>query len=402
MPEKSGCASGRILSSKGGACGLKSNFWQDVKSFMSKAFVMLAVLVFLIGSGAAAAEAKEPATPEMSLKDAVLKAWSVSEEVKAAQRAVDKAEEQRDNAADSVDFIPAPLSATPQGDVVWSMFQKADINWQVSKKDLELKRDNVAIDVFTKYYAVVAAQDALKKAEVAVARDEQALQVARAMYRAGMTTNAAVSGAEAKAESSRKALAAAKEDLDKAYVAFNRLVGLWPEDRPVLTEKLEFSPLQIDSIDYEAQRAVESSKQIWMLKKKVDVEKLDVDYPWDVGLSGFSWKYYDVERPDVDIAELNVASAANTIKEQVRSLYHDIRSAEEQYTSLQAALKAAEENLRVARIMFDAGMTTQDKVKEAEAACAELSNNMVMLTYKHEVMKANFRLLTGDAVVDIS
>lgn len=365
--------------------------------------IMLALFLFLCftaGAALPAAWAKEPATPELSLKEAVLMAWSNSEDVKAAELGVEKAEEQRQDASHFVEMIPASgPSGNPNAAIIWTNFLKADIAWQMAKKDLQQKKDNIVVDVFTKYYTVINCQDKLKKAEVDLGRDEEALRVARAGFRAGTVTGAAVTGAEARAEASRKALEAARAELEKAYISFNKVVGLWPEDRPVLTDALSFTPLEIDSLDAEAARAVENSKDIWKLKQLVAIEQLDVDYPWGIGSGGVSYKYYDVEKPDVDIAELNVAAAESAIKEKVRTLYQDIRATEEQYNALLAAKQAAEEQLRVARALYDCGMTTLEKLKEAEAGCAEVENNIAGLVYKHAIQVANFNLLTGRPVV---
>lgn len=360
----------------------------------------LLIFCFVFGAALPAAWAKEPATPQISLKEAVLKAWDNSEGIRAAGYNIDKTKEQRDKMSDYVKFIPAAGSGlSPELDMLWTNFVKADIGYQTAKKDLEQKKDNVMVDVFTKYYTIIYCQENLNKAEITLERDEKALQMARAQLQAGTATEAVVKGAEAKAEAGRKAVETAKSELEKAYISFNRLVGLWPEDRPILTDALNMTPLEIDNLDTEAARAVTASKDVWKLKQLVQLEQLDVDYPWGVGAAGASWKYYKIEKPDVDIAEENVAAAKNTIKETVRTLYHDITADEEQYNALLAAKKAAEEQLRVTKALYDGGMITLDKLKEAESACAEIQNNLSGLAYKHAVQVANFNILTNRPVV---
>ena len=49
--------------------------------------------------------------------------------------------------------------------------------------------------------------------------------------------------------------------------------------------------------------------------------------------------------------------------------------------------------------MFDVGLTTQDKVKAAEAAVADLQSNITGVVFNHEVLKANFLWMTGDLTV---
>ncbi|HHW40155.1 MAG TPA: TolC family protein [Syntrophomonadaceae bacterium] len=371
------------------------------------------VISLLAGPLLPAAWAKEPAAPQLTLKDAIQKALSSSEDVKAQEYAAEKAEEQRKDALDAVDFIPAPLSASPQGDVAWSSFMKADYNWQIQKKKLEASKDKVTQAVVQAYYDVIYKNESLKNAQAALARDEKALQVARAVYAAGGIpsttastggippgTRASLLAAEAKAQDSRKAVESAKAELDKAYITFNRLVGLWPEDRPVLTEPLTFAPLKIDSVDAEAERAVESSKEIDIKEKLKDIAKVDVDYPYTLSTSGFVWQELDITGPEVNIKEQDIAKAKNDTRQNLRTLYNDIRALEEKYAALQDALRAAEEGLRITRALYDAGMTTQDKVAEAEASYTDLRTKLVGLTAQHTVQLASFCLMTGRPVTD--
>lgn len=364
--------------------------------------ILSSLLIFCFSFGAVlpAAWAKEPATPQISLKEAVLKAWDNSEDIRAARYNIDKTKEQRDKAKDYVKFMPAAGSGlSPELDMLWTNFLKADISYQTAKKDLEQQKDNVMVDVFTKYYTVVYCQENLKKAEITLERDEKALQLARAQLQGGTVTEAVVKSAEAKAKAGRKAVETAKAELGKAYISFNRLIGLWPEDRPVLTDAFAMTPLEIDNLDTEVARAVAASKDVWKLQQLVKLEQLDVDYPWGVGATGLSWKYYKIEKPDVDIAEERVTAATNAIKEAVRTLYQDIIAVEEQYNALLAAKEAAEEQLRVTKALYDGGMITIDKLKEAESACAEITNNIAGLAYRHTVQVANFNILTNHPVV---
>lgn len=371
------------------------------------------VVSLLAGLLLPAAWAKDPATPQLTLKDAIQKALSNSEDVKAQEYAAEKAEEQRKDALDAVDFIPAPLSASPKGDIAWSSFLKADYNWQIQKKLLEASKNKVTQAVVQAYYDVIYKSESLKNAQAALARDEKALQVARAVYAAGGIpsmgastggippgTRASLLAAEAKAQDSRKAVESAKAELDKAYIAFNRLVGLWPEDRPVLTETLTFAPLKIDSIDAEAERAVESSKEVDIKKKLKDIAQVDVDYPYTIGMSGLIWQELDITGPEVNIKEQDIAKAENDTRQNLRTLYNDIRSVEEKYAALKDALRAAEEGLRITRALYDVGMTTQDKVAEAEATYTDLRTKLVGLTVQHTVQLAGFCLMTGRPVTD--
>jgi outer membrane protein TolC len=88
------------------------------------------------------------------------------------------------------------------------------------------------------------------------------------------------------------------------------------------------------------------------------------------------------------------------LQTQVRGMYSDIMSLEAKYTALQSALQTARDNLRDVQVQYGLGLTTQDKVAAAEAACADLQGDITGVVFDHEVLKANFHWLTGEPVVE--
>ncbi|HAG08026.1 MAG TPA: hypothetical protein DCK87_00425 [Desulfotomaculum sp.] len=347
-------------------------------------------LIMLLSLSLSLAWAKEPARPELSLSEAVKKALTASSEVKSAKLNIDKSYEQREDAADLVKFTPTGGNVDPQAEAAFYGLVQTDLYWRIQKKDYEAKQDSVVFDVYQKYIGILKALEKVQTAEAALSRDEENLRVAKVSQRVGLVTPSIVIGAGAKAAASRESLAAAREELTKAYVVFNKLVDLWPEDRPVLTDKVLYSPLQIDNLDTEVARAVEANRDLWKLKQNISIQKLDLNF--------FS-KPYDIEKYDVDIAELTSFEAEKKIKELTRTLYHDIRALEEQYSAAIQGLQATEEAWRIAKVQYAVGMITKAKLKEAETAVLEAKNAIGALTYQHAVLKASFYQLTDRLLI---
>jgi outer membrane protein TolC len=343
--------------------------------------------------------------PKLSLQEAVERAWKASDAIRAAGAAVDKAYQQRKDAADVVSrmFIPAPgPEQDPYVDVAWTGLLKADASWRMAEKDLANKKESVALEVYQKYFAVLSAQAAVYKAEAALARDRWALQVARAVYWSGCGTRTQLAAAEAKLAGAEKGLAAAREALDKAWVAFNRLVSLQPQDRPVLVEEPAVTLLLVDSLETEAERAVESSVDIFKLERARDMAQWDLDYPWTLDTYGRAvYRTYNVQKHEVDIAGYNLTMAREALKERVRSTYHDIRALEEQEAALEAAVQTAQDGLRVVQAQYKVGLVGRDKVREAETNLAEVQANLYSLKCQHAALLATWRYLTGRPVAGI-
>ena len=337
----------------------------------------------------------------LSLAEAVYRAWKVSDVLRAAEAALEKASEQRKYAGELAgSFVPAPgINQSPMADVNWSGLLKADANERMAQRDLENKRESVALDVYQKYFAVLSAQEAVKKAEAAVVRDRWALQVARAVYWSGCGTRTQVAAAEAKVEGTEKGLSAAQEALNKAYVALNRAVGLRPEDRPEINEDPVITPLNVANLEVEIDQAVSRSPDIFKLEILKTMAEWDLYYPWTVDMYGQAvYRNYNVQKHEVDIADLNLASARDALRERVRTTYHDIRALEEQEAALEAAVRTARDGLRVVQAQYKVGLVAKDKVREAEAALAEVQANLKSMKCQHASLLAAWRYLTGQPV----
>lgn len=352
------------------------------------------VVFLLLCTWSPAAFAKEPATPEFTLNDAIECALKQSEDIKSAEVNIDKSWEQREDAADNVNYTPTFTGGgpvLPEVEAAFSGLVKADLAWRVKKKDLDAKEEQVALNTYKAYVGILQAKEAVDNAKITLARDEKLLLNARTSQRVGLVALTDIVGAEAKVNASRAALAAAQESLDKAYITFNRLVGLWPVDRPVLADKIEFSLLQADVIDAEAERAVENSKDIWKLEQNITIEKLDLDF---LTLS------YDVEKKDVESAKITLEGAKKATREATYSLYKDIKALEETQVGLASKVRVAEEALRVANVKFNAGMITKTDLVVAEATLAEAQKALQDVTYQHANLKASFRVLTGRPILE--
>lgn len=346
--------------------------------------------------------AKEPV--RLSLKEAITQAWKASDAVRLAGATLDKSSEQRKYAGELAgSFIPAPgANQSPMTDVNWVGLLKADANEQIAERDLISKRESVALEVYQKYFAVLSAQTAVAKAKAAVARDRTGMQVAWAVYRTGCGTRTQLAMAEAKVEGSEKGLSAAQEALDKAYVALNRLVGLRAEERPEIVEELSVSPLKISSLDVEVDRAVNSSVDIFKLEMLKKMAEWDLNYPLSVDLYGQAvYRNFNVQKHEVNIADLNLASAREALRERVRTTYHDIRALEQQEAALAASVATVSDALRIVQVQHKVGLVARDKVREAEAALADAEASLKSMKCQHASLLATWRYLTGKPVATL-
>ncbi|SHJ27768.1 TolC family protein [Desulfofundulus thermosubterraneus] len=330
--------------------------------------------------------AKEPATPELTLNQAIALALAHSESVKKAEKEIDRTYEWREERADQLDYVPTTPPGNPMVEIAWSNLLAADLTWRMSKKSLTAEQDKVALDACKKYWDVLKAREKVRAAEEGLKKADWELRKARANFQVGMIPQAALVAAEAGLAQARAALEVAKNDLDNAYAAFNRLVGLWPQDRPVLVDGVNFNPLQVSDVETEVGRIVDESPTVWLASEKVTLQKYYEDMMFYTG----EYRPYQVRKIEVEQAELDAATARKMMEEITRSLYYSAKSLEESYQALQEGVKTAEENLRVTKVKYDVGMATRAEVAAAEAALAEAKQKALEIACQHAYLKLAF------------
>ncbi|ACA60607.1 TolC family protein [Candidatus Desulforudis audaxviator] len=351
--------------------------------------VIAATWMFLVPAG----WAKEPATPELTLNEAVTLAIRQSAALKKAGLDVDKAEELRRQAADQLTFTPVRGgSYDPRVEIAWYSLLSADLNWQMSKRTQNVEEDRLVLSTCRKYWDVLKAKEKVRAAEAGVRKAELALRKTRALARVGMSApgmspQVALAGAEAALAGARTGLAAARNELDAAYEGLNQLTGFWPQYRPVLVDSVEFRPVEVDNLDVHVQRVLESSPAVWLANEGVTLAKYAQELMWARG----QYTPYKVRQIEVEQAELDAVSARDAVRLATRELYYSLRSLEAAHAAALEQVKAAQEALRVTLLAREVGMATAADVAEREAALAEAEQELFDLACQHAYLKLAFQ-----------
>ncbi|CEP68465.1 Outer membrane efflux protein [Moorella glycerini] len=356
-------------------------------------FIVLLVMSLLVPAGSAYGQ--EPLTVE----EAIDTALKNSNDLKSIQEQVERLWEQRKDVADDVDYVPAPGvgAGTAEAQSMWTSLLNVDINWRIKKRELEEARRKLALDIISKYMDVVTAQENLKRAEIIASRDTVSLKNMQAMVAVGMATQANLSGIEAQAENAQKSLEVARHNLEKAYEALNRLMGVELSKRYEVIVP-DYRKLAIQDVEVEAERAVDTNYDVWLLRRKTDIENWDLDYPFTYGPNGTAVKDYDVEEHDVYSVNFARLSAEDAVREQVRKAYRDILNLEEQIVAAQKGVAAAEENARTGKVQYEVGVITREQLLKLEAGAVEAATALNSLKAAHFASVAVFKWLTGKEI----
>lgn len=325
--------------------------------------------------------AKEPENPELTLQQAVEMAVSNSKSVKSAQYDIDRTAELREKASDKVQFTPIDETTTA-GEAAFTNLQQADRNWQMSRRTYEAEQDSVVMRAYKAYNGLLQAMENVRMAEIQLKDNNNQHNIALAKSRVGMINKAELIQSEAVVQTAKADLEAARKALDASYEEFNLLVGLRPENKPVLVGAPVFEELQVSNLDYEAQKALEKSPTAWLAQKNVDLAQIAYNI-WNYDATAGSIK---VTKIDLDKAKLSAQDTNEQVKNLVRSLYYSIKQLEEQHASAQESIKVAEESLRVTKVKYEVGMATATDVTTAEITLEKAKKQVFDILCQHEIL----------------
>ncbi|OPX89631.1 MAG: Outer membrane efflux protein [Pelotomaculum sp. PtaB.Bin104] len=337
-------------------------------------------------AGIQAWAAKEPASPEFTLEQAVEKAKANSQTLKSMKYDINRSYEVRQYVGDKVTFTPLEASDS-EADATFKSLMSADLNWRMAKRSYDAQEDTLVMQTYKIYYGLLQAIEDVKVAESQLKNAEWKHRVAAANYRVGLLNKMGMLEADAALAEAKANLEAANKALEDAYQKFNQLVGLWPEDRPVLVDKPSFNEVKIDNLDYEVAKAKADCPSIWLARQKIDLAKINLD------LYSFNnaSEPYVAKKIDVDKTEIAVEDADEQMDKLVRTLYYTIKQSEEQYANAMDSVKTAEESLRVIKVKYDVGMATLAEVRAAEAALVKAENSVFDLACQHEIQAYAFQ-----------
>lgn len=350
--------------------------------------ILITLFTFVLSLVPVQAWAKEPATPELTMDMAIERALAQSDSLQISKHDLDRAEEVRDFVADKVEFIPAgPVPSSNAEKTIVSLTQ-SDIAYNMAKRSYKATEDTVVMSVYQAYNSIIQAQEKVRVAELNVKNKDWLKRMAFIGKMVGTVDSMGMVQAETNYIAAKNSLEAAQKALDDAYQKFNQLVGLWPEDRPVLVDMPEIKPLEVGDLDTEVSRIVDASPTVWLAEQKVDLAKLTKRL-YDFTDPSRS-EPYEAKKIDVEKAEITASDTKDQMYKLVRTLYYTAKQLEEQNSAARESVRQAEESLRVAKIKFDVGMATKADLLNAELALAQARQTVLDTAAQHEVLAYAF------------
>jgi outer membrane protein TolC len=315
--------------------------------------------------------------------------------------------------------------------VVRTATDAASLFSRIANLDVQRTRNDVVLQVKQAFYDVLRAQELVRVAEESLRNAEVRRKLAQAAVDAGVSPKLDVMRAEAAVAAAQQAVITARNALQLAKSAFNNVLGrrvdepveLLPVDEQV-PESADFNQYLQEALAKRPEM-VQANLGISLAEKQITAAKRDqlptvvVRGQWDFNLktstfqpreysftaiAAVQFKIWDsgqtqgrVEqaRADVDKAKITIENVREGIALEVRSAYLGLQEAREKVAVAEKGLQAATESLRVARLRYEAGVSNQLELSDAELAYTQAEQNLVNARYDLRVAWARLEKAMG-------
>jgi outer membrane protein TolC len=328
--------------------------------------------------------------------------------------------------------LRATLSQTVADLTALNNYRAASENVRANEFLSKDARDLVVLAVGGAYLQVIAAQ-----ARVASAQAQ--LETANALFRqasqeraAGLVAQIDVNRSQVQALTQEQRLVSLQNDLAKQKINLARLSGLPPSDAFELTDDIPFAPAPAVRLDDAIKQAFDQRPDLKAARAQVRVaerseaaaraERLpSLTFNADYGAIGTnpaqSHGAFSVEgtlripiwpggRTEGDIAQADAAlvqrraeveDTISRIESEVRNAWLDLQAASTQVEVAQKNREVTEENLRLTRQRYEAGVTDNVEVVRSQDAVAAAEMDYISSVFAHNVAKLSLARSVGGA-----
>jgi outer membrane protein TolC len=302
----------------------------------------------------------------------------------------------------------------------------AHMGERVQRLNVLRSRSEVLYDVKTAYYNVLRAQGAVNVAQAAADDAAEQLRLARAFVAAGTSAQFDVTRAEVTLADRQQTLITAQDNVGLAGAALNNVLAR-DVDTALNIAPLDVTPDRTVDIAAQTAHALESRPEILQADLGIRINETNVgiqkhgnyptfsfgaNYNYNFTASGFntnkgnynyglnmSWPVFDsgitrarVEeaRSDTRVSQLQKKQLVRGVTLEVRQAGLRVQETADRFGVADKAVASAEEALRLARVRYQNGVSTQLEVIDAETQLTQARFNRNNGLYDYLTARADF------------
>jgi len=307
--------------------------------------------------------------------------------------------------------------------------------YALSAADLTLEntKQTIVQTATTDYYNILQARNLIKVYQDNVDTLQAHLDQVNAQYRVGTVAKSDVLASEVQLAEAKQSLENAKNNYDVAVATLNNVIGLPTDTVLEIKDELAYQKYDLDiekctayglanradglAAYYavkQAEAGVKSAKAGYLptvnatATKTIAGEKAFGDDhtssdTWSAGLTA-NWNIFDngATSAAVHAANASLLKAQEVSKQtderiqlQVRTAFLNLRSAEKNIQTTAVAVERAEEDYKIARVSYNAGVGTNIQVMDAEEKLTEARTNYYTALYNYNTSKADLDKAMG-------
>jgi len=318
------------------------------------------------------------------------------------------------------------------GGRLYNSYKVAGAGLRSREREMQAVRNDLVFLVKSAYYQILVAQKFAEVAQQSVELLDTHLQDIQRFLDAGLVARVDLLRTEVQKADSEQQLNSALNAVDLAKSAFNNLLDRSLDEPVQLEDILEYVPTVI-SLEEATQAALEHRPEIEALEAAVDMatrhvniaragyfptvaaqgtydwqkgtqlEILDEDWHWTVGLSGsmslWNWGATRAKvaqaRAKLEQAELELEKLRNSVALEVRQSYLKMGESEKNVAVSEKAVASAQESYRTTGERYREGVGTNTEVLDAENALAHAEANRNQALFEHNVAVARLNKAIG-------
>ena len=289
---------------------------------------------------------------------------------------------------------------------------------------LENTKQAVRYQATADYYNILNYKNLIKVQEDTVRAYQEHLDNVNAQYRVGTVAKSDVLSSQVNLANAQQALTTAQNNYDIAVATMNNVIGLPTDTVLEIDDELKHPAYNLNLEDCttyalnnradgaaayyavkQAEAGINTAKAGWYptvtasASKAIEGKnafKTDHSNTWVFGATA-SWNIFDngVTAAGVHNAEASLVKAQENLKAQDETIQLDVRTAllnlqaaEKNISTMETAVKQAEEDLKIANVRYSAGVGTNLDVMDATEKMTAARTNYNTALYNYNVNKA--------------
>ncbi|MDT7960609.1 MAG: TolC family protein [Armatimonadota bacterium] len=319
--------------------------------------------------------------------------------------------------------------------IIRTAIRAANLTLTVSELEFERTRNDTILQVVQAYQGVARADEFVRVAEEALRNAQERLRIIRAQVDAGVAAQFDLLRAETAVAQAEQAVLNARNQRELAAAALNNLLGR-DLNTPVQVAKPERLPdPELPPLETLTQQAYASRPELIAAQRGVELAQTGIeaarrsllpnivltgqaDFNFNTspfnprretytGVAVLSVPIWDggiarareaQARDDLEIAQLRLKQAQEGIALEVRQAYLNLQDAQKRLEVARKGLEQATEALRLARVRFEAGVSPQLEISDAELAFTQAQTNLVNAQFDY--LDAYAALLRAIGAID--